>query len=174
MRAWRAVLAGGMVLVLAACSASEREGNLRRAGSMTPGPDEFSVLPSKPLEAPADFTTLPTPTPGGRNLTDPNPLGDAVAALGGRPAALDGAGVPASDTALVSHISRAGVPQDIRASLRAEDDALRARRGSLQRLRILVQDKYNDIYRDQTLDSWAANNTYRRAGIPTPSSPPRR
>jgi hypothetical protein len=34
------------------------------------GPDEFAILPTKPLEMPG-FQVLPEPQPGARNLVDP-------------------------------------------------------------------------------------------------------
>lgn len=173
MRMTRAILAGLMILAVAACS-SDRDIKLRKLVSQGDGPDEFSILPSKPLQAPADFRTLPEPLPGGRNLTDQFPQGDAVASLGGRAEALLPGAVPASDAALVTQASRRGVPQDIRATLAAEDRDYRQRRGTLQRWRIFVRNKYNEAYSDQTLDSWETNQQYRRAGVPTPSAPPGR
>src|SRR5690606_14313634 len=58
-----------------------REPVLLHLKNATRGPDEFSILPTKPLEAPKDFAALPPPTPGGKNLVDPTPDEDAVAAL---------------------------------------------------------------------------------------------
>ena len=49
-------------------------------------PDEFAILPTRALSMPPDLALLPAPTPGGANITDPNPNADAVAALGGNPA----------------------------------------------------------------------------------------
>lgn len=86
----------------------------------TEGPDEFLILPTKPLEPPADYTALPAPTPGGSNLTDPTPEADAVAALGGSAErVLTGGGV--RDTALISRATRFGVQTGIRDQLAAED-----------------------------------------------------
>jgi hypothetical protein len=33
-------------------------------------PDEFSIMPNKPLEQPESYEELPQPTPGGRNRAD--------------------------------------------------------------------------------------------------------
>ncbi|MGB3408160.1 MAG: DUF3035 domain-containing protein, partial [Jannaschia sp.] len=41
--------------------------NLRSADR---SPDEFSILPTKPLQTPEDLAALPQPTPGGVNRTD--------------------------------------------------------------------------------------------------------
>jgi hypothetical protein len=92
------------------------------------GPDEFAILPARPLEMPQDLAQLPPPTPGGANRTDVQPQADAIAALGGNPAAVTRSGtIPAADGALVSSASRYGVTPDIRQTLAAEDLEFRAR-----------------------------------------------
>lgn len=169
----RAAVAILGILALAGCSFGAREDvQLRNLRSMGNGPDEFSILPGKPLQAPADFKALPTPTPGGVNLTDQNPRGDAYAVLGGRASATENTGISAADAALVRHAGRNGTPEDIRQTVAAEDREFRNRRGRFQKLRVFVQNKYNAVYSDQTLDSYSATETYRRAGVQTPSSPP--
>lgn len=173
MRMMRAIIAGAMVLTVAACSSGdEREIKLRKLIAQGNGPDEFSILPSKPLQSPSDLSALPTPTPGGSNLTDQNPIADAVSTLGGRPSAMEDRGVPGSDAALVRHASRKGVPGDIRATVAAEDKDYRKSKGRFQKWRIFVKNKYNETYKNQTLDSWETNQGYRRVGVPTPSVPP--
>lgn len=174
MRITRASIGIVLVLAVAACARGDREIDLRQLRSSDNGPDEFSILPTKPLQTPDNYTALPAPTPGGRNLVDQNPLGDAVATLGGRPAALEGTGVPASDGALVQHASRNGVPGNIRETVAQEDEDFRQRRGRFQKLRIFVKNKYNDVYKGQKLDSVQTNQAYRRVGVPTPSAPPTR
>lgn len=174
MRITRASMGLVLVLAVAACARGDREVDLRQLRSMDNGPDEFSVLPSKPLQAPDSYAALPAPTPGGRNLVDQNPLGDAVASLGGRPAALDATGVPASDGALVQHASRNGVPGNIRQTVAQEDEEFRQRRGRFQKWRIFIKNKYNEVYSNQKLDSVQTNQAYRRVGVPTPSAPPTR
>ena len=72
------------LIVMAACS---RASNSVDKDAINQGPDEFSVLPARPLEMPESYSALPAPTPGGTNITDPNPGADAIAALGGRPSA---------------------------------------------------------------------------------------
>ena len=172
MRITRAGLGMVLILAVAACARGDREIDLRQLRSSDNGPDEFSVLPTKPLQAPESYTALPAPTPGGRNLVDPNPLGDAVASLGGRPAALDATGVPGGDAALVRHAGRNGVPANIRETVAQEDLDYRQRKGRFQRLRIFVKNKYNSVYEPQTLNSAQTNQAYRRVGVPTPSAPP--
>jgi hypothetical protein len=67
------------ILVLAAC---ENKG-LREIQPRGDGPDEFIVVPARPLEQPENFVALPAPTPGGTNRTDQRPLDESVAQLGG-------------------------------------------------------------------------------------------
>lgn len=155
-------------LAVAGCS-NQGLRDLRNNGS---GPDEFLVLPSKPLEAPQNYSELPAPTPGGTNLTDPQPQADAVAALGGRPSALVDQGVPGSDAGLVNYASRNGVPQDIRQTTSQEDEQFRQRRGRWTQFRVFRTDRYNQVYRPQTLDSFEVERQARGSGVPTPTNPP--
>ena len=103
---------------LAGCSRPGDDVQLRRIKNTDKGPDEFSIIPGKPLEAPENFNILPTPTPGGTNRTDQNPRADGVAALGGNPAALVADGVSSADGALINHAGRFGIPAGIRQTLR--------------------------------------------------------
>ncbi|MFV2035595.1 MAG: DUF3035 domain-containing protein, partial [Halocynthiibacter sp.] len=73
----RIVFAMMAMLVLSACGGREKTPDLMNIRSTSPGPDEFAILPGKPLQAPDDYTSLPEPTPGGSNLTDPTPQADA-------------------------------------------------------------------------------------------------
>ncbi len=155
-------------LAVAGCS-NQGLRDLRNSG---PGPDEFLILPSKPLEAPTNFSDLPTPTPGGTNLTDPQPRADAIAALGGRPSALVDQGVPASDSGLVSYASRNGVPGDIRQVTAEEDEAFRKRRGRFTRIQLFRTNRYNQVYRREALNPFDVERAARSRGIPTPSAPP--
>jgi len=157
-----------VALAVAGCS-NQGLRDLRSTGS---GPDEFLILPSKPLEPPANFAELPAPTPGGTNLTDPQPQADAVAALGGRPSALVDQGVPSSDAGLVNYASRNGVPGNIRQTTTEEDEQFRQRRGRLTQFRLFRTDRYSQVYRPQTMDPFDIERAARRNGIPTPTSPP--
>lgn len=132
------------------------------------GPDEFSIIPSKPLQTPEDFANLPTPNPGGANLTDQNPLADGVAALGGNPA-----GGVASNGALVNHANRYGATTPaIRQTLATEDKALRQAHGRVDVLRFLPGDDYVQAYRREWLDAYAEEQRLRNRGVLTPASPP--
>ena len=59
-------------------------GGLRSAG-IGGKPDEFMVLPTRPLEMPESFAALPPPTPGAVNRVDYRPHAEAVSGLTGRP-----------------------------------------------------------------------------------------
>ncbi len=161
------VLASLAVLGLSACGGG---GGLHDLTTGTDGPDEFSVLPSAPLTIPENLSVLPTPTPGGTNPVDPNPLGEAIVALGGNPAAAVAGGIPASDAALVAHAGRNGVTANIRSLLATEDAAFRASAGRFGGF--FGGDRYFKAYAGQALDAYAAQTQFRNLGIATPSAPP--
>ncbi len=169
MRMPRALL----FLILPVFAAGCSDIGLRHLEAPGQGPDEFSVLPVKPLTQPKDYAFLPAPTPGGGNLTDPNPKADAVVALGGSEAALNpNTAIPASDGALVTASSRYGVPANTRQVTAEEDAAYRKRKGRFTRLRLFKVDRYEQAYRRQALDANAQNQAARRQGLETPSAPP--
>jgi hypothetical protein len=152
----KVVLSAMLLLAVAACNRGGRA-----------GPDEFSVLPTRPLELPQSLSSLPAPTPGGLNLTDPNPTGDAIAALGG--AQTNAGGIPASDAALVAQVSRNGTDPAIRLTLAQEDAGLRRR---AQRGQDLNRARYLRVYAGQALDAYAELLRFRNAGVQVPSAPP--
>ncbi|MDO5529303.1 MAG: DUF3035 domain-containing protein [Paracoccus sp. (in: a-proteobacteria)] len=156
--------------LLGACSGDPQLMNIR-AGQTTP--DEFAIVPTRPLTMPADLNQLPPPTPGGANITDPTPRGDAVAALGGNPGALVDQGIGAADQALVNHAARAGSQPGIRQQLAQEDADWRARHGRRPLETLARTNVYLRAYEVMTLDSEAELRRWRRAGAQTPSAPPR-
>lgn len=158
----------GVVLVMAGCD----HGGLHDLRSNTNGPNEFKVVPAKPLSAPSDFASLPEPTPGGTNRTDINPLGDAVAALGGRGSLLTATTLPASDAGLVNHAARYGASADIRAQLAESDEKRRISKGRFTKLKVVKTDRYSKIYTDYHLDPYAELIRWRKAGARTPAAPP--
>lgn len=172
MRSARVVLAiaGAALLMLAACGGGKDVPNLMNVRSETNGPDEFSILPPKPLELPEDLAALPEPTPGGENLTDPRPFDDAILALGGKPQATGG--VPAGDGALYSYATRKGVTAGIRQTLAAEDLEFRQKNDGRLLERIFNVNVYFKAYGKQSLDQYAELERWRRAGARTPSAPP--
>ncbi len=162
------VLILGLSVGLTACARKP----LHDLRSNSEGPDEFLVMPVKPLTAPKDYGALPAPTPGGTNLVDQNPTADAVAALGGRPAALDATGVPASDGALVQTASRYGVPANTRQDLALKDAEFRRKQGRMTSIKLFPVDRYSQVYRRETMDAFEANDAFRRSGFGTPTAPP--
>jgi len=161
-----------LLMLPAACGGGRSSGpNLMTLEKTGSGPDEFSILPTLPLENPQDYVSLPSPTPRGTNITDPNPLGDAVAALGGNAGALAENGALGADDALFTHASRFGFSSDIRAVTAAED--LEFRRNNRGRVleRAFNVNVYFRKYRRQSLDQQAELLRLRRAGIRTPAAP---
>lgn len=154
----------GLIAALAACSPSEPE--LYNLRSDDGGPDEFAIVPTKPLVMPEDMAALPEPAPEGTNLADPTPNADAIAALGGRP------GVGGSDTGLVSYVTRFGVAPAIRSEL-AEADLLHRQENPGRLLeRLFNVTTYYRAYEDQELNQYAELERFRAAGIRTPAVPP--
>ncbi|WP_163848423.1 DUF3035 domain-containing protein [Pseudooceanicola aestuarii] len=169
-------LARGLIIVailgLAACGERERDISLRSFHNPGGGPEEFAILPNKALEAPPSYAELPAPTPGQGNRTDLTPEADAVAALGGNPAALDNRGVAASDAALVAHAGRRGINPDIRPVLTEEDEDFRRRKSRFTKIRLFRVDRYYPAYKRQALDGQKEKQRWQNAGAPTPTAPP--
>lgn len=171
MQSARVVLAaaGTAMLLLAACS-GDKAPQLMNVRQTTDGPDEFSILPPKPLEMPEDLAALPEPTLGGSNLTDPQPFDDAIVALGGSPN--KSGTIPAADSALYAAAARKGASAGIRETLAAED--LEWRRDNDGRLleRLFDVNVYFKAYREMSLDQQAELARWRKVGAKTPSAPP--
>ncbi len=154
---------------LGAC-ASNKVPNLMNLRSDSNGPDEFAILPVKPLELPKDLAALPEPTPNGVNRVDPNPMGDAVVALGGKPR--DPSKGSAADNGLVAYAARDGVTADVRAVLAAEDLDHRKRNNGRLLERLFKVNTYFKAYRTQSLNQDAELARWRAQGTATPSAPP--
>ena len=154
---------GFSLMALTALVACGHTADVRPNEKLT-GPDEFSVVPSKPLQQPTDLSALPAPTPGGSNLTDPTPEADAIIALGGRPPAAGGV-----DGGIVNYASRYGVDPAIRADLAKSD----ARRSDGRRSFILFGKKtYEGAYKGYALDAQDEWERLRAAGVIVPAAPP--
>ncbi len=169
MRIARVVLVG-MALLVSAC-ANER--GIRVLDSGDNGPDEFAIIPSKPLAAPETYAELPAPTPGGSNLTDQDPFADVAVALGGRadnPSA-DGS-FPSSDSALVSYAARSGSGAGIREQLAQDDEKIRGNFARFTGWRLANPDRYNEVYRRYHLNAGRELSRWRAAGVKTPTAPP--
>lgn len=161
-----AAFAAMAILALAACSGESdpRLMNIRSSGA---GPDEFGIVPPKPLEMPEDLAALPAPTPGGPNLTDQHPEDDAIIALGGRPG-----GGTGGDAALVRQTSRYGVSGSIRQELASSDLAFRQDNDGRLLERLFNTNTYYRAYEGQSLDQHAELSRWRRAGARNVSAPP--
>lgn len=173
MRAGRAatVIALFAALTLAACA--EKAPELMNARSQTQGPDEFSILPPKPLQMPTDLASLPLPTPGGMNRTDPTPHDDAILALGGRPQTVTRLGAPAVDGSIVAQVTRYGISSDIRTVLAAEDLEYRRRNDGRLLERLMNVNVYFRAYKPMSLDQHAELERWRKVGVRNVSAPPR-
>ncbi|MEM0936911.1 MAG: DUF3035 domain-containing protein [Pseudomonadota bacterium] len=136
-----------------------------------PGPDEFAILPGKPIEIPEDLTALPPPPPpGSGSRTDPTPQADAVAALGGNPARLTSDG-RTPDGTLVAAAGRFGTDPAIREELSAQDAEFRSRNQGRALERAFGVTTYFNVYGRESLDQNGEVIRYRRAGARTPGAP---
>lgn len=170
MRAGRSVLAVAVaaMLALGGCGGDESLMNVKQTGN---GPDEFGVLPVKPLEMPKSLAELPPPTPGGANITDPTPEADAIIALGGRPGVARG-GVPAGDGTLAGYAGRYGVTPDIRQQLAMEDQAYRSDNQGRPLEKLFGLNVYFKAYKPYELDQYDELEYWRARGVRTESAPP--
>ena len=168
----RAVRLTAMLVVLALGACARGEPDLLSPTRSGDGPDEFAIVPNRPLQAPESYASLPPPTPGGANRTDQTPLADAAVALGGRPGAAGA--VPAGDGGLVRYAGRGGLEPGIRRTLAAEDYAFRSRNRGRLLERLLDTNVYYRAYRRQSLDQYAELERFRAAGVRTPAAPPDR
>lgn len=163
-----------IVLTAAGVSACGNNGDDRafvdRVGlTSVQAPDEFSVLPQKPLELPEDLAALPQPVPGAVNRTDLTPEADALVALTGRPGRAAATG---SDNALLSATTRSGVNPQIRPLLAAEDAEYRENNKGRLLERLFGRSNELIIYQNVTLDAQAELLRLRAQGIKTPAMPP--
>lgn len=165
----RAIILSALALLLTTACANT-DGNLRALKSSGGGPDEFAVIPQRPLVLP-DTNALPEPTPGGTNLADPTPKADAITALGGSQAAQSAGGPPARDAALVAQAGRYGIDTNIRAELASADAAFRSGRSRLNLFNPLGRDRYFPAYARQSLDASAELARLRNLGVATPTAP---
>ncbi|MDA8585094.1 DUF3035 domain-containing protein [Rhodobacteraceae bacterium] len=157
----------GLILTLAACSSDDGLLNIKQEPGE--GPDEFAILPTKPLVLPEDVVSLPAPTPGGSNITDPTPEFDVASALGGNAAVLSRA---SNDGALVNYSTRFGIDPQIRAELAASDAEFRRNNRGLFLERLFDVNVYFRAYDFMSLDQYGELDRLRRAGVRTPAVPP--
>jgi len=136
------------------------------------GPDEFGIVPGKPIVIPDDLTALPPPAiPGTGSRTDPTPNADAVAALGGSPSRLERDG-QTPDGTLVAATGRYGTDPEIRGQLGIADLQFRDRNQGRFLERVAGITTYFNAYERQSLDQTRETLRFRRAGAATPGAPP--
>lgn len=167
MQARRAIAIAALVLAalaLSGCGEGGFAGGLRAAGAVRT-PDEFLVLPTRPLEMPQNLAALPPPLPGTPNRVDYQPHAEAIAGLTGRSA-------PAGTANGEALVARAG-PGDpgIRAELAAEDVAWRQTHHGLLLQRLLTKDKNALVYQPMVLDAPAEYDRLRASGVRVPAAP---
>jgi hypothetical protein len=167
-RALRRGAAPALLLLAGAALAGCGEGGLAsglRSAGVANTPDEFLVLPTRPLELPPDLSTLPPPTPGQRNRVAYVPEAEAITALSGRP--------PAAAPSAPALVARAGPSAPAIRSILVEEDA--QYRDSNQLLlfeRWFGPDRERQIYASQILDADAELERLRARGVRTPAAPP--
>jgi hypothetical protein len=149
---------------IAACSSDDAR--LRDLYDVGTGPEEFAVLPSKPLIIPSNLRELPVPDETVENLADPTPKRDLIEKLGGSIDETKSA--PKKDRDLLNYVSRAGVNSNIREELAEEDRKFLRRMGVLTGVKLFRVDRYNQIYRKMTLSAPKELERWRSLGIRTP------
>lgn len=164
-------LAACLALALSACSGSDETDS---------GPEEFTVLPSKPLERPRDYQNLPTPG-AGESRTKPDPQADAVKALGGNPNLLRKEETQSSrleqkskppQSPIVRAASRFGFEENIREIMAEEDSQYQKDHGSLLLSYISKEASSVRTYGAMILDPSAEAEKLRSGGIEVPEPEP--
>lgn len=170
------------VLALAGCS--QIGDPIEAIGARRPAPDEFKVVPRKPLVVPptlAQATALPTPDPGRPSPLEPDPAADAVAALTGttatpRPTATTS--ISAGESALLSAADAASSNPEIRTQL--ESDRLAAETAdanepyeppSLVELFFGKDEEEEALDPAIALDAIAESQRLQREGVAAPNDP---
>jgi hypothetical protein len=160
---------GVAALLVAALALAGCEGGLAgglRAAGIAGKPDEFMVLPTRPLEMPANVAALPPPTPGAPNRVDYHPHAEAIAGLSGRP----GAAGNADGSALVA----AAGPRDpnVRPELAAEDVEWRRTHHGRLLERLFSRDRDALVYRPMVLNAPGEFERMRASGVAVPAATP--
>lgn len=150
---------------VAGCGGNRGPAGFLRSAGVGGTPDEFMVLPTKPLEMPENMAALPPPTPGAANRVDYHPREVAIAGLTGRPAL--------ATTNGAALVARSG-PADpnVRTALAAEDAEWRATNHGLIFERMFTRDRTALVYRPMVLDAPAELERLRRMGVEVPPPPP--
>jgi hypothetical protein len=140
-------------------------GTLRSSG-VTSTPDEFMVLPTRPLEMPQNLAALPPPVPGAPNRVDYQPQQIALEGLTGRPG-------PAATAGGAALVAAAGPAQpQIRSVLASEDAEYRATHQGLLLERLFNKNKEVVVYEAMILDPGREYEYLRARGLNQPPAPP--
>ena len=162
--AWAALRAGALR------ARRLRRGRARRQACARPAsrgtPDEFMVLPTRPLEMPQNLAALPPPTPGAVNRVDYRPHTEAVAGLTGRPGPAGSGGARAGRR---GRPARPGDPH--RSSPRRTWSGARPTTGGCSSAGS-ARDREALIYRPMVLDAPDAFEQQRARGRQVPAAPP--
>jgi Protein of unknown function (DUF3035) len=156
-----------LVLAISGCGQGGVAGVLRSSGA-TSTPDEFLVLPTRPLEIPDNLASLPPPTPGAPSRVEYQPESIAVTGLTGQ----EGQVRAASGAALLARAGAASNDPQIRARLAQEDAEYRASHGGRLLERLFARDQEALVYRDMTLNAPAVYEQMRARGVQLPAPPP--
>ncbi len=156
-----------LALILSGCGEGGTAGLLRSSGAVTT-PDEFLVLPTRPLEMPDDLAALPVPTPGQPSLVDYDPEAIAIAGLTGT----DAPARTASGSALLARVGVAANTPGIRLILAEENVTYRQSHRGRVLERMFSKNRDALVYRQMILDPAPVYETLRARGVRVPAPPP--
>ncbi|MCL5779143.1 DUF3035 domain-containing protein [Limibaculum sp. FT325] len=169
------------VLALAGCS--QMGDPIEAIGARRPAPDEFKVLPRKPLmvEPALASGALPAPEPGKPSPLEPDPAADAVAALMGTeatPRPMGTASLSAGESALLGAADAAAASPDIRGQLESDRSAASQADANkpyepptLLELVGLGGNEEEELDPAVALDAIGESQRLQREGIAAPSDP---
>lgn len=158
----------GLAVLLAGCANEEPPVTLQEASLKNGAPDEFLVLPQRPLVLPEDLEALPEPDPAAGTLVEIDPFVEARRAAGGNGG---GTGATAADGAILAAARTVGRNPNIRQELAEETDAkLRRGRGLLGFFdRFRLAPRKQTVFNDQKLDAIGELKKRQAQGVKTPS-----
>lgn len=161
-----AILLLPLVLAAGGCGEGGLAGVLRSSGA-TSTPDEFLVMPTRPLEIPENLASLPTPTPGAPNRVEYQPEAIAIAGLTGQDSMRT-----ASASALLARAGAGSANPQIRTILAQEDIEYRNRHRGRVLERLFSRNKEALIYQDMTLNAPVVYEAMRERGVNLSAPPP--
>lgn len=143
-------------------------------GRKPPAPDEFQVVSRAPLRMPAS-ADLPTPRPGVPSPLEPDPRAEAIAALGGSPAAGTAAAPSPGEAAILESADAASADPAIRTTLAeeaAEEDGAYERPNVFELIGLSGGDPVvEEVDPGEALDPVAESQRLQREGVRAPNDP---